>query len=111
MDGFSSQAREDGDLVVVTVIGDVDLSSTDLLWDQLNAWLDPSVRVVVDCSQITFIDSMGLRTLVQAAHAASDMNTYFGLVAPSAAVVRVLELSGTSDLFTISDGVPEADVA
>ena len=73
---------------------------------QLTTVLDPLItaeaRVVLDCSSVTFFDSMGLRTTVQAMQQAKDVGATFALI-PSRPVTRVLELAGVSGIFTIYD--------
>jgi len=49
---------------------------------------------VVDVAGVTFIDSSGLRTLVEAHQARTADGTRLLLRAPSAAVQRLLEISG-----------------
>jgi anti-anti-sigma factor len=53
--------------------------------------------VSVDCSGITFVDSAGLRLLIQAQMMAVDRHLRFVLVHPSSNVVRLLEMTGLTD--------------
>ena len=53
--------------VVVRVTGDVDVASSQMLDDALTELArQPAGRVMVDLSDVTFMDSSGLRALVQA---------------------------------------------
>jgi anti-sigma B factor antagonist len=106
MNGFLCQVSKNGNLAVVTVHGDVDLSVTEILWHHLEALLTPSTRVIVDCRAITFIDSVGLQSLLRAALMASQFGVDFALATPSGPVTRVLALSGAAEAFTILDVVP-----
>jgi len=107
LSGFSCQARQDGNLAVLTVSGDVDLAAADGLWDILREALRPGIRVVADLAAVTFLDSTGLRVLVRAEQTAQDLaGAEFALVAPSAPVMRVLDLSGTEAMFSILESVP-----
>ena len=105
--GFFSQAREEDGLVIVSLHGEIDLAVADELKQDLQARLHPDVRMFVDCSEVAFIDSLGLQTLIQAGQAAAQLGIDFALIAPSDAVVSVLDLSGTTGLFTIFDAMPE----
>lgn len=58
--------------------------------------------MVLDCSGVTFFDSMGLRTAVQCMQQAKEVGATFALI-PSEPVTRVLELAGVSGIFTIYD--------
>jgi anti-sigma B factor antagonist len=90
-----------GAAVTVTVAGDVDLAAADTLWSVLDEYVRPGVQVVVDCSRVAFLDSMGLRTLIRAQHKAASSGTRLTLSAPSEAVLRVLQLAGVADLFVL----------
>src|SRR4051812_41356073 len=92
-----STSVDDG-LVVVTVAGDVDFATCDALWEAISARLAPSSVVALDCAGITFIDSMGLKSLMRAREHAAGQRATFVLVGSNAYVDRVLELTGTTGL-------------
>jgi anti-sigma B factor antagonist len=61
-----SVSHEDGSSVV-RVVGEMDIASAELLESTLRSLAQRSRgRIVVDLSQVTFMDSAGLRTLVRA---------------------------------------------
>ena len=78
----------DGALVLQ---GEIDSYTAPDLADRLSA--DPPVEVV-DVAGVTFIDSSGLRTIVEAHQARAAAGTRLVLRSPSAAVQRLLEISG-----------------
>ena len=92
---------ESAGATVVTVAGDVDLAAADTLWGVLDEYVRPGVAVVVDCSKVAFLDSMGLRTLIRAQQKADASGARLTLAAPSEAVLRVLQLAGVADLFVL----------
>ena len=93
----------------VIVVGEVDLASAGGLDHELDRRLgDGSGTVVVDCAGITFIDSSGLRTLIEAAGKAEEAGLAFRLVAVPAPVARVFELAGVTSLFSIDTDTEEA---
>jgi anti-anti-sigma factor len=87
--------------VTVTVAGDVDLAAADTLWSVLDEYVRPGTEVVVDCSKVAFLDSMGLRTLIRAQHKAEAAGSRLTLASPSEAVLRVLQLAGVAELFRL----------
>ena len=103
MADFTCTPRETDEGVVLTVTGEVDLAVYETLVGQVQDWLKPSRQVFLDASAVTFLDSMGLRALVQLQQLAADKGAGFTLVAPSDPVERVMELSGTRQVFTILD--------
>ena len=95
MDRFAVSVGESGQgRTVVTVRGELDLATADRLWVELEPVLVSRDVVVLDGSGISFLDSSGLRVLLQAGKRAASDGTIFRLVAPQAAVQRVLELAG-----------------
>lgn len=100
---FSCTAERFAERVVLTVAGDVDLAAhTRFESDVQQAW-DGSTDLVVECSRIDFLDSMGLRVLVHAMQRATANGRGVTLAAPSQPVLRVLELAGVKDLFLVTD--------
>lgn len=89
--------------VRVKVEGELDLSTSRALDETLRREIDAGSRIVVDLSEITFIDSTGLNTLM-AALRASSMNGGALAVSPSlpAQVRRVLEITGLSKVLPIA---------
>lgn len=82
---------------VVAVEGEVDVSNADQLRSAIDKQLDaaPS-ELVVDLSQVPYIDSTGIGVLVGAAHRAAEKNVRFEVARPQRNVERVLGLLGVS---------------
>jgi anti-anti-sigma factor len=99
--GADSRAGSADAATVVAVAGDVDLAAADRLWSVLDEHVRAGASVVVDCSKVAFLDSMGLRTLIRAKHKADAAGARLTLAAPSEAVLRVLNLAGVADLFVL----------
>jgi anti-sigma B factor antagonist len=109
MDRFAVSVGESGQgRTVVTVRGELDLATADRLWVELEPLLASQSLVVLDGTGISFLDSSGLRVLLQAGKRATAESAVFRLVAPQPAVQRVLELAGASGHLQIRDSVPAA---
>lgn len=106
---FSCTARQLADRVVVTVGGDVDLAAHTRFEADLQQFWTGSSDLVIDCSQVTFLDSMGLRVLVQFKQQAAEKGREFALAAPSEPVLRVLQLAGVRDLFPVLGPIAGAE--
>jgi anti-anti-sigma factor len=107
---FTCTARRAGSLAVFTVTGDVDLAAHVRFQSDIEqGWPSTPRDVVVDCSRVTFLDSMGLRVLVQAMQRAAQEGSAFALAAPSEPVRRVLELAGVTGLFSVVGPLPDAE--
>jgi len=98
--------------VRVSATGELDLDTGPILELALEeAEHTAGERVVLDLTQVTFIDSSGLKVLVEAAKRNQDAGN-FGIV-PSPGVLRVLDLSGLTQHLPIepaSDETPSAGV-
>jgi len=79
------------------VSGEIDLSTADRLADGLKEAESGEADVVLDASGLEFIDSSGIRELVKFAHGLGPERTLV-IDSPTAAVRRVLEISGLGDL-------------
>jgi stage II sporulation protein AA (anti-sigma F factor antagonist) len=106
---FSSTTRHDAARVVLAVAGDVDLAAHGRFQTDLDQSWDGSTDLVIDCSQVAFLDSMGLRVLVHARQRAVDNGRDFVIADPSQPVLRVLELAGVGELFSVKGPVTDTE--
>lgn len=102
------EVRSEGDAIIVSLMGDVDLDNS----PQVRGVLLNSVRekraVLVDMSGVSYIDSSGIASLVEAYQSARRGRTPFALVAVSDAAMRVLELARLDQVFSIYASISEA---
>ena len=88
--------KDDGDTLLVQPQGEVDLANAPALSAALRRCSDSHRILICDLSEVTFMDSTGLRVLVEARRREPER---FVLGATSHQVQRLLELTGTSALF------------
>ena len=77
------------------VAGEIDAHSAPALAAAMAELPDVS-QVVADFCEVTFMDSSGLRVLVDAAMSATNAGKSFAIANPQAAIRRVVEISGLS---------------
>jgi len=78
--------------------GDLDLASASSFEDRVRRLLDEGARlVVVDVSDVYFVDSAGLRSLIHVDHLAEEHDAVVRFEGLTAATRRLLELSGLID--------------
>ncbi len=83
---------------VVLVDGEVDVSNADQLRTVLDGRVeDAPTELVVDLSNVPYIDSTGIGLLLGAAHRAAEKNVRFEVANPQRNVERVLGLLGVSN--------------
>lgn len=95
-DGFAVKV-DDG---VVHIIGDLDAQTSSRLDEVITALLDDGAdEVVFDLGELDFLDSSGLRSMVLARGPQGDGRVV--LRSPSAAVSRLLDITGLTEVFVI----------
>ena len=87
---------------VVTVAGEIDAATSDDLTRALVDVIGDDVRrLVLDVSSVEFIDSSGLRVLVQANRAIIERDGTFALRGPSETFRRLLDVTGLDEVFPV----------
>jgi anti-sigma B factor antagonist len=83
---------------VVSIFGDLDVSTADQLADAVNGELrEPPARIVLDLAGLTFCDSLGLGTLVVLSRTARVQHSYLVLRNPSPFFTRMLDVTGVRE--------------
>ena len=86
--------------VTVKISGDIDLATADKVGDALAAALGSSANVRVDLSGVTFLDSTGIRALVQAYRLASSKGGSLHVFGAKHWVAKVLDVTGVGPLLS-----------
>jgi len=90
------------DTGTVHVTGEVDLTSAPRLEQAIRELIDGGVRrLIVDLSDVRFMDSTGLRVLMSSYKRLTEVGGALVLGRPSEAVKRVLDVSGLNSHFTV----------
>lgn len=111
MDDFSVRAKLAGSTVVAAVAGDVDLAAAERLWNAVAPLIQPGRDVVLDCAGIRFLDSTGLRTLLDLDRRTTEMGGRLTLADVPPPVSRILDLAGVTGAFRIHGESPDAGVS
>jgi anti-anti-sigma factor len=93
--GLTTHADGDG-AVRLDVVGEIDMATVDPLTDMMISVIrgQQPVRLVVDFTHVTFVDSIGVSSLVAAWHLASTSDVDFAVINCRPNVLRVLEITG-----------------
>jgi len=105
---MTTRRQADG-AIVVDVRGTLDAATVDALRDTLVGTVQRQrpPGLIVDLTFVTFMDSMGIGTLVTGYHAAREVGARFVLRNPSEFVHRQLRVTGLTELFGLT-GAPSA---
>ncbi len=93
---------------IVALSGDVDLQTSPAVRQGLLECMEKHDQVIVDMSQVNYIDSSGVASLVEAFQVSRKKGSSFALAHVSTAAMRVLSLARLDKVFTIFDSIEDA---
>ena len=97
---FRCDALPAGEELRIVVEGELELDSADIFRSVLTHHIDKGFRsVVLDLGGVTFIDSSGLRAVIEASRAATGRGLRFAAVPGPPSVQRIFAITGTADMF------------
>lgn len=103
---------DEGDFTVIRLVGDVDVSAAARLRDALSRLIaDPAEKVLVDLTDVPFLDSTGLGVLVGRLKAQRVGGGDLALVIQSERLLRNFRITGLDRVFNIHASVAEAVAA
>ena len=101
--------RHEGDVAVVSALGEVDVFSAPGLDSELDAQIAAgNARLVVDLSEVVFLDSTGLGVLVKALKHAREADGWLHLVVTSDRIRKIFEITGLDASIPIFDTAQDA---
>jgi len=104
----SVATEERGDVVVISVGGEVDAHTAPAVREAVDDRIRPGARVVVDLSDVTFLDSTGLGVLVTSLKRLREVDGSLDLVVASPRVLKVFTLTGLDVVIPIHETVDAA---
>jgi anti-sigma B factor antagonist len=107
---LSLDYRLDSGVAVVTVTGELDMSTSGLLREGLLRVLTDEHRrgVVVNLAGVTFIDSTGTGVLVGVLHRVRTTDGRLAVAAPSRAARIILDIAGLAKILQVHDSEADA---
>lgn len=109
MSELSVSSRDEGQYAVVDVAGDLDLISAPALRKKLTSLFAEGHRlIVIDLSQVPFLDSTGIGVLVGAQWNVRRNDGNVRIVCSDPRVLRVFTITGLEQVFSIHDTVEQA---
>jgi len=91
---FEVGVQRQDSTVVVSPAGEIDLATVDLVRDAVDANWEPPLALVLDFRGLAFIDTSGLRYVLELNDRAAREGFELRLVRGPAAVQRVFEVAG-----------------
>ena len=101
--------EEHGQDLVLAVEGSVDIASSPELRGELRVAVEARrPRIVIDMTGVSFVDSSGLATLIEALQGTKGYGGKLALCCLSTTVLGVFELANLDSIFAISPSREEA---
>jgi anti-sigma B factor antagonist len=106
------RSSRDGDTHVITLAGELCLDTADEVQQELRRVELTCVHVIaIDLREVTFIDSMGIRLIVQAQQRSSRGSNRLILIRGSQAVQELFEICDLAIRLPFVDALPCSDAA
>ncbi|WP_159941539.1 MULTISPECIES: STAS domain-containing protein [unclassified Nocardiopsis] len=95
---------------VLALDGEIDMATEDRFQEAVTEAIttQPLGRVVLDCSDLRFIDSSGLRVLIRAHKAAKEQRALLAIASPIQRVLQTLRVTSLDTRIPVFDTVSEA---
>jgi anti-anti-sigma factor len=94
--------------VLVALAGEADTNTREQLRQVLLSQANEGKRLVIDVSQVSFMDSSCTQVLLGASQLLDRQGVGLGLVAPQRVVARMLHLAGVDQMIPVYGSVAEA---
>lgn len=96
-------ARE-GNTILATLTGEIDISNSKLLEQEIKDSVSQAGKVIVDLSPLGFMDSQGVRLIHNLASHLSSQGVGFEIVAPAESIAgQVLHLTKMDELVSVRE--------
>lgn len=102
------QIKEEKGSHIVLLYGEVDLESSPKAREIMLDAVAKGKKILVDLASVSYMDSSGIASLVEAFQRAKKREIGFALVSVNPAVLRVLNLARLDQIFTIHDNLESA---
>jgi len=94
------------DVVVVHVRGELDVATAGYLWPHVSGLIERGQRhILIDCTQLFFLDCFGLSALLRCSRAAGLDGGWMRLCQIDRAVLRLLSITGLVQVFLGEDEI------
>lgn len=104
---MESTRRTEGRHEILAYSGEIDFHYSHQVRKEIMDSLDKGQHVLVDLSEVTYIDSSGIAGLVQGLQHGKGRGLGVGLVGVKNSVLKVLKLTRLDQVFTLYESVAE----
>lgn len=105
---MKSNRRTEGTYDVVAYSGEIDFDHSATLREEIIESLDRGQHVLVDLSEVSYIDSSIIASLVQGLQHARNRDLKVELIGVKNSVLKVLKLTRMDEVFTFHESIAAA---
>jgi len=103
------EIRQDGENVVAILTGEIDMHRAPQVTNAIGSLLESRPRrVIIDLSEVSYMDSSGVGTLVHLFRQVKANESKLVLVGPGRRVRSIFEITRLDEFFTICEDLQEA---
>ena len=99
--------RREGRFTVLSLNGEVDLNCSPDARKQILKYLNNNENLLVDMSDVEYIDSSGVASLVEGFQLSRSLKLDFALVGVSKPAMQVLQLARLDNIFPIQESIED----
>jgi len=100
--------RNEAGYSVISLVGEVDLHFSPKAREEILSTLKNKENILVDLSEVSYIDSSGIASLVEGYQMSKKSGQSFGLLSVSNAAMQVLKLARLDSVFPIYNSIDDA---
>ena len=108
---MESDRSSEGNFDIVAYSGEIDFHHSAKVREDIIQSLDQGQHVLVDLSEVSYIDSSGIASLVQGLQHARGRDLKVDLVGVKDSVLKVLKLTRMDEVFSLHESVAAAMAA
>lgn len=107
---FQVGLENQGEFAVARAQGEIDLATVELLDLAVESALSEGVKkLVIDLTEVTFLDSTGVRSLLSTDERVRALGGELTIVVAGGPVSRTLSVTAVDKILRIVDGLPEGE--
>jgi anti-sigma B factor antagonist len=107
--GLDLTTDRSGNVCVIALVGDVDVTTSPRLKDELASAMDAGcVHLIIDAEKVDFMDSSGLGVLIGALRRLNEKDGVIRIVGTQGNVLQLFKVAGLGRVFPLFSDLTEA---
>jgi len=108
MNNYTFKTEEKDNITIIRLSGYIDLSNSPILRKKLAEAINNNANILIDLSEVTYMDSSGLATLVEAMQKLNKNKGSLKISGLTGEVKNIFEIARLNDVFSIYEDIQSA---